>query len=491
MKKHFIFVNELLKPIFSSIETAIFQRFEIFTQFLGITPTYLCVRYDLSLPVTLKKLKKQKKIPENLHFVNLYEFFLSDCENYLIPQPDFTAENTVIIARKGKKEIVKHYHPETKFLLQVQYFTDTGTMYRCDGYDAFGYLSHTTTFYPDGKLLAISFYRRNGSLAASFQYNTSGKKHIVVFDKAGTPVESLTSEDGFHLYLLRYYLNKTFSHQEQVNLIFDRELSLGKYLPNGKVKAQTNSALLFHSNHITEENGEMRMRMSSFDQLNEHYRVITLTQQQTDDICQNFAKSDYVHCIPHPVEQHPQTPYTNRKKHRVIGVGRLSEEKQHNKMIRIFAKVVKAIPDAQLDIFGVGDLKAELQKQINELSLQNNVHLKGFSHNVAEEYKTAQCSLLTSKLEGQPLVILESLSYGCPVISSDIKYGPAEMIEDGKNGFLLPKDDETQFAERIIQVLQNPALAEQLSHNATQSVQRFAMENIAPLWQQFVEKLTK
>lgn len=155
-------------------------------------------------------------------------------------------------------------------------------------------------------------------------------------------------------------------------------------------------------------------------------------------------------------------------------------------MIRIFAKVVEKLPEATLEIFGSGSLKDELEALIKTLNLTDHIFLRGYTQDIYAEFSTAKCSLMTSEYEGQPLVMLESLSCGCPVVSQDFRYGPRMMLEDGKNGFIVAQDDEEGFAQRIIEILTNDQLAQTLSANAYQSIEPFKEENVAPLWQKMM-----
>lgn len=492
MNQHFLFSNTILKYPLTSIETSIFKRNKIFKEYLNINPIYICTEFDLKQQGYVKELKKAGVIPEDFKLVNLYDFFLSDCDVYRKPSSEIKDK---VIYNEGKKRLSRIYDPETNKLAFVSFYDDEERLYRVDKYDYDGYLFGSFFITPQNEYQMIHFYRRDGSLAITIQYGEQAGKneiiHIVVFDKNGLPYVNFKNKESLHLYLFRYYLSH-FSHNDQVNIILDREEFLFNKLYGREISANVKCFVLLHSNHNNTklDNNEYSGAPNVLLGSEKSDGVIALTPQQAKDIQNTHGDQTQVFYIPHPVDQQEHSPYSERLHNRVIAVGRLSIEKQHNKMVRIFAKVVEKIPDAQLDIFGSGKLKEKLEEQIKSLNLQNNVHLKGFTNNIAQEYRTAQCSLLTSALEGQPLVILESLSFGCPVISSNIKYGPADMIENGKNGFLLAEDDEELFAERIINVLKNQQLAEWLSKNAYASVERFSEQNIAPLWKKWVEDIT-
>lgn len=497
MQHHFFFLNGGLNDKFTGIENAAFKRYKLFTQYLNIHPIYLCMYYDLELPKHLQSLKASGHISDDFRYVNLYEYFLRDCEvqRKLSPELD-RKQSTSIISHGGKKRLARVYDMQTKLLSFVNFYGEDGERYRMDKYDEQGFLSISIMFAPNGKRHSANYFRQDGSLALSWHYtdNEGVHKvhHIVLFDKQSIPIESFINEDQLYTYLLRYYLSR-FSHRDQLNLIIDRHVRFAKSLTDGSLAAKINYLHVLHNIHFEDPTNKESKLSSAYGYLNDlaHFGgVVTLTPQQTADIQQRFGDYGKLHCIPHAIDVLPQkVDYAKRQKNRVIAVGRLHPQKNHKKMIRIFAQVVAEIPDAQLDIFGKGELENSLKAQIEALNLQNNVHLRGFSNNIAEEFESAQCSLLTSCYEGQPLVVLESLAFGCPVISSDICYGPASMIEEGKNGFLLPVEEEKAFAQHIIRLLQDHHLAQRLSEGAYQSVIRFTPENIAPLWAKMMEKL--
>jgi poly(glycerol-phosphate) alpha-glucosyltransferase len=134
--------------------------------------------------------------------------------------------------------------------------------------------------------------------------------------------------------------------------------------------------------------------------------------------------------------------------------------------ISAFRRVVDKVPPARLEIYGRGVQAPALQAQIEELGLHESVRLMGFSPDARRRLTTASASILTSRHEGQPLAVLESLAAGCPVVAYAIKYGPADMIIDGEHGFLVPDGDIDAVADRVVRILTDRTMAERMSRNA-------------------------
>jgi len=121
--------------------------------------------------------------------------------------------------------------------------------------------------------------------------------------------------------------------------------------------------------------------------------------------------------------------------------------------------------------------------------LEKKVFVNDFVHDVAPVYQSAGLSILTSGIEGFCLGVMESLFYGCPVISFDIKYGPHSMIRNGVNGFLVPFKDVGRLAKQIIQTLSDEGLHQKMVDRAAESVRGLSHEEVAKKWGVLLESL--
>lgn len=111
------------------------------------------------------------------------------------------------------------------------------------------------------------------------------------------------------------------------------------------------------------------------------------------------------------------------------------------------ARVVAQAPDWRLLIIGDGPERDALRRQIEDAGLERQVSLLPATANVADYYRQASLYLMTSRYEGLPMVLIEAMSFGLPLVAYDCKTGPAELIDDGVNGYLVPDDDAAAFSE--------------------------------------------
>ena len=129
------------------------------------------------------------------------------------------------------------------------------------------------------------------------------------------------------------------------------------------------------------------------------------------------------------------------KKKFIIGIGRLTKQKNFALLILAFEKILKKYPDYILLILGDGEQKMKLIELINRLKIQDKVFLLGFQNNVYKYLLKADCFILSSLWEDPGFVLLEAgLSNTC-VISSNCMNGPQEILSSGKNGFLFENNN--------------------------------------------------
>ena len=176
--------------------------------------------------------------------------------------------------------------------------------------------------------------------------------------------------------------------------------------------------------------------------------------------------------------------------HFMLAVGRFYPQKGYPRMLRIFSAVHHCFPQEKLIICGDGPMREEIEKQIQELKLEDSVILAGICKNIDIYYRNADAMLFTSLFEGQPNVVLEAQSCGCPVIAFDCDYGPSYLIQNGKTGLVIPDGDETAMAEAVIKYLKYPEMKKLFRENMPEHLKLFAPEKIYQQWIDLIQKVT-
>ena len=150
----------------------------------------------------------------------------------------------------------------------------------------------------------------------------------------------------------------------------------------------------------------------------------------------------------------------------VLSVGRLSQEKDYATLLRAFAEVVRSRP-ARLVILGEGSERENLLELASRLGVSQRVALPGFDINPFAYMSKAGVFVLSSRYEGFPNTLAQAMACGVPVVSTDCRSGPREILEDGKWGPLVPVGDWRGMANAIVETLDDPLPAERLISRAS------------------------
>ena len=149
--------------------------------------------------------------------------------------------------------------------------------------------------------------------------------------------------------------------------------------------------------------------------------------------------------------------------------------KNHGMLLEAFAKVLGAIPQAELHMMGDGPLREQLERRIAELSLSANVHLHGLSFEVADFLATLDAFVLSSSTEGLPVVILEAMAAGLPIVSTRVG-GVPEAAPEKEVAWYSPIGDCSSLAARMYEAAQSPELAVRGETANRLATERFSIE---------------
>jgi len=170
----------------------------------------------------------------------------------------------------------------------------------------------------------------------------------------------------------------------------------------------------------------------------------------------------------------------------VLGVGRLTYQKDFGTLLRAFARVRKERV-CRLVLLGEGAERAKLEALAEELGVRTEVALPGFVENPYKYMARAAVFVLSSRYEGLPNVLIEALACGVPVVATDCPSGPGEILLDGRAGLLGPVADAEAMAAAILRLLSDPALAQSLLQDAQQHLHRFRPEGCVSKYLAVVE----
>lgn len=215
--------------------------------------------------------------------------------------------------------------------------------------------------------------------------------------------------------------------------------------------------------------------------------IVVLSKHDLQNYKDNLKNIKRIEYIYNPLAVNTKDD-ANMNNHTVITVGRLVPQKNQQSLINIWREVEDKFPEWNLEIWGEGENRELLNEQIKKLNL-HNVKLCGYANNVSKVLKRASIFAFTSKYEGYGLALIEAQAKGLPCISFNCKEGPAEIIKDGKNGYLIPIGQEDVFAKKLGKLMQNKGLREKFSSNSKNDLYKYNIKETTKKWINLLESI--
>ncbi len=377
-------------------------------------------------------------------------------------------------------------------------------VYCVDNIHNLGGIEHVTTV----KANALADIEGNDVWIVSFEKDR-GEGLFAISEKVHVVYLSISNDEDAHrmnkLQLLYHIVKKKKEHKEALQAALkainpDIVISTGfaerKVLPliprryRGVIIREQHFAKNWFQLLQTNLYGKIVSWLNDFIDYNffikKYDRVVTLTNE---DKTRSWKNNPKVIVISNPnTKPHGQRSTLTSQK--VITVGRLTRQKNHKSLIRSWRKVHQKHPDWTLEIWGDGEEKNQLQQQIEELNLRECVFLKGATNDVMSKMAETSVFVLSSLYEGLPLVVLEAMSCGLPVVSYACPCGPKDIITEGKDGYLVPPGDEESLAERICFLIEHEDIRREMGKEAAEKSKQYAIEPIIRQWMTLFSKLT-
>ena len=173
----------------------------------------------------------------------------------------------------------------------------------------------------------------------------------------------------------------------------------------------------------------------------------------------------------------------------VLAVGRLTYQKGFERLIEAWSLLNGKYPNWKLFIVGDGEKKEELEQLVVDSCLQDSVFLKAPVKDMEQLYREASVIAMTSRYEGLPMILLEAQAYGIPIVSFKCQCGPADIITDGKDGFLVPEGNIPMMAEKLSMLMSDYQLRAKMGKAAVLSSKRFDEERVMNQWENLFRSL--
>lgn len=212
--------------------------------------------------------------------------------------------------------------------------------------------------------------------------------------------------------------------------------------------------------------------------------LVVLTQRDAQD----WSAIRKATIIPNssPFSPEEQSQCTN---HQAISVGRLFDEKGYDLLIKAWAIVHQQHPEWRVHIYGEGELYGSLTKMADTYNLEESLIFEKPVKNIIEKYIESSFYIMSSRFEGFGMVLIEAMSCGVPVISFNCPDGPATIIEDGVDGFIVENGNTEQLAKKICYLIEHEDIRKKMGLKARESVKRYSPEIVMQQWVNLLNSL--
>jgi glycosyltransferase involved in cell wall biosynthesis len=240
--------------------------------------------------------------------------------------------------------------------------------------------------------------------------------------------------------------------------------------------------------HMNLDSYRPKLRTAIQRQYGDLDAVVTLTERDAEEYAALLNGSTRVLSVPNGV---PETSGVRASldSNVVITAGRLTRQKGYDRLLPAWAKVAAQRPGWQLQIYGAGPKDAPLQQQIDELAIGDTAQLMGRTSEMFERMSESAFFVMTSRKEGLPMVLLEAMGIGLPVISYDCPTGPRDVISDGVDGFVVPDGDEDALVARMIELMDDVEQRKRFGAAALEKAVEYDVYRLAERWEGLFDEL--
>ncbi|WP_001226070.1 glycosyltransferase [Bacillus cereus] len=479
----------------TGIEISSLKRAQIFDEFLSYDVKLLSIKYRRTLDKCKSMYADSYGLSAKVNFANLYEDFqhsenrkiskhVSDSIWAYTQEPN--QENVVKVINENK-EVIKYIVYDEKDQQKINYINNFihGKKYMKELFDEYGTLSSKQYFDDTQKIVREEYYRTDGTIALVKDVK---QDVFLLIDKCGNFCKSVTEEE-----LINIWITQKIESDDESILFVDKNrfyYHIVKKIRSPKVHVVP----IIHSTFYNNPNDKLKGALNSnyipiWKDFNQVEKVVVLTQKQKQDIANRIGGIEKLAVIPHSISgEIEKVSFEKREKNKCVLFARLSPEKQINKMIEIFTRVVKEIPSATLHIYGEGKEKSKLIDIIKQNNMEKSIFIHPFTYQTKQILNKSSCFLLTSRNEGFCLAAQEAISCGCPVIYFDIDY-LGDYLRHGENSVKVEANNIEQFAGRVIELLQHDQTRERYSENSYEVIKDFTGEIVAKQWESLIKDL--
>ena len=215
--------------------------------------------------------------------------------------------------------------------------------------------------------------------------------------------------------------------------------------------------------------------------------MVVLTEQDKENYETHIPSKVPVYVIANPVQPHEFSYDASSRM--ILSAGALLPIKGYDRAIEAAKRILPSRPAWKWVICGEGPERERLERLIREAGLERQMFLPGTVRDMESQYRRAAVVVITSHMEGLPMVLLEAKSYGLPLVSFNIMTGPRDIIEDGVNGSLIPPDNVGVMAEKLSSLMDHEEFRVSFSAASQNGIENFEWKRVLGQWETLLVSL--
>lgn len=479
--------------------TAVFAQAEMFLR-LGLTTTVLTFNYDGSFEASIARRRREGQIPDGVRVRNIYEDLKQ--HNSVATEANWSREEDDridgLIAQDDcfeRDHFIRYFDRQGDYVkfrrwnahgapVQTTYFRARRAVLRRE-YNSAGYCG--LEYHYDlvtGKVNEERYYTADGFCYLTRWINPETGNHAGLYVNSRDEGKSrrFAHNVPWHIAWLEELMRDASGHPV---LIAHSSGAARKVI--GVDPGLADRIFVWHENHFKAPfrlGAEIRDDYAdTFKRFEEMPKVVVATEAQAADLRRLYPKTNNVHVVPNQIPVADAAAEVEKVDGRIGVFARLHPGKRIDQLIRMMPAVIKAVPEANLHVYGRGPERAALEKLSNELELTGHVTFHGQINDVQRAMAQCQVTVSTSEVESFGLTVGESLAAGTPVVSYDINYGPSDQIRDGIDGYLIPDGKTKQMTRRLIDLLSHPQRAAEMGRAGRERIAReFSHQVVVERW---------
>ena len=217
-------------------------------------------------------------------------------------------------------------------------------------------------------------------------------------------------------------------------------------------------------------------------------KIVTLTKGDAEAFRAFFGQKDRVTNIYNPATE-IQLTGKEKRENWLITASRLVPEKGFEYLLQVAKEVLTKCPDWKWVLCGEGPERKNIESFCKAEGLEGRILLMGYVPKVETFLLKSKIFVLTSKAEGLPMCLLEARSCGVPCVSFDVPTGPADLIDDGVNGYLIEPFDVKAMAEKLESLMRDEELLSGMAKKAPKGMEEFQLSGIVLQWKDLIDQL--